>query len=39
MAVNHPVPYVLLLAVALGLGLPAGVLVVGAGALFGPRVA
>jgi len=38
MAVNHPVLYVLLLAVAVGLGLPAGVLVVGAGALFGPRL-
>ena len=36
MAAIHPLLYGVLLAIAVGLGLPAGVLVVGAGALFGP---
>jgi uncharacterized membrane protein YdjX (TVP38/TMEM64 family) len=36
MSAIHPCLYLLLLSAAVGLGLPAGALVVGAGALFGP---
>jgi uncharacterized membrane protein YdjX (TVP38/TMEM64 family) len=38
MPLLHPVPYALVLAVMVGLGLPAGALVVGAGAFFGPGI-